>query len=196
MSARLKIAPKTETPAPKIISGISVIFDWGPDRGESFGAYSQADIVDVYGARLNDELEYEDARVAPVDTRKRLLLSDAQRLDEVPAGFVPVFLSCDWHARRRDVNSSSVEFCGEHLYKLADALCFALAEWGRGRVYGHRVLRPVAVEGPRDFVRVKPFALNGPSAGDYVLGLEKLGEDLGRAIGEFLTGIGAGKRRN
>lgn len=179
----------------QIISGVSVVFDWGAHtRGLSAGLYSQADVVDGYGHRLIEELEYENVRTQHVDTRRSPFRTEEERFDEVPANFVPLFLSCDWHTRKRDVNSSSVEFCGDY-YKLADALCFALAEWGRCYVFGHRVLRPVAVEGPKPFIRVKPFALNGPHADEYLLRMDKLGEDLGRAVSGYLGLVGMGLRR-
>lgn len=181
---------------PKLISGVSVIFDWGAsDRGNSWGTFNQADIVDGYGQRLNDELEYESVRTHYIDTRKPPLRTEEERLSEVPANFVPIFLSCGWHPRERETNSSSVEFCGPELYKLADALCFAMSEWGRAYVFEHRVSRPVIVEGERSFIRVKPFAVNGPHAEEYVRRLEKLGEDLGRAIGGYLSELGQGLRR-
>lgn len=183
------LAPK------KNISGVSVIFDWGAgERGHSAGLYSQADVVDGYGYRLSEELEYESVRLHPVDTRRSPARNEGERLSEVPANFVPLFLSCDWHARERQFNSSSVEFCGDY-FKLADALCFAMAEWGRCYVFGHRVLRPVAVEGEGGFIRIKPFALNGPHADEYLKRLDKLGEDIGRAIGEYLRGLGQGIRK-
>lgn len=179
----------------QLISGVSVILDWGPqDRGSLSGPYTQADIVDGYGRRLIDELDYENVRTHHIDTRGKYSRSEVERLAEVPTNFVPLFLSCDWHARKREVNSSSVEFSG-HLYKLADDLCFSLSEWGKAYVFGHRVLRPVAVEGERSFIRIKPFALNGPNADEYMQRLEKLGEDLGRAIGGFLRARGEGLRR-
>lgn len=170
------------------MSGISVIYDWNAQkRGDSSGMFSLADVVDAYGARMSEELEYENVRTQPV-----------KRVEDMPAGFVPIYLSCDWHERPRTLNSSVVEFSGQHLYKLADALCFALSEWGKCYVWGHRVSRPVAV--PRetanvDFIRVKPFALNGPHAEEYLRRLDKLGEDLGRAIGEYLANRGEGLRR-
>jgi hypothetical protein len=179
-----------------MISGVSVIFDWGAGlRGESIGMYSQADIVDVYGTRLNEELEYENVRLQPVDTRKAPFRNEMQRLDDVPANFVPLFLSCDWHPKPRQANCSTVEYSGDAYFKLADALCFGIAEWGRAYVFGHRVSRPTLVKGERPFVRVKPFALNGPNADEYILRLDKLGQDMGRAIGEYLSGIGQGIRR-
>ncbi len=177
------------------ISGVTVIFDFGMmNRGLSSGSYTQADIVDGYGQKLNEELDFEDVRTHYIDTRKPPARSEADRLAETPTNFLPLFLSCDWHTRKRDVNSSAVEFCGDY-YKIADALCFALAEWGRAYVFGHRVLRPVAVEGERGFIRVKPFALNGPHADEYVKRLDKLGEDLGRAIGGYLRERKEGLRR-
>lgn len=188
-----------EAPAiqkPRNISGVSIIFDWGAyDRGASSEKFSQADVVDGYGLRLNDELEYENVRTYYIDTRRAPLRSEEERLAEAPANFIPIFLSCDWHKGDRITNSSSVEFCGPEYYKLADALCFSLAEWGRAYVFGHRVQRPIAVEGTRPFIRVKPFALNGPHAEEYMLRMDKLGEDLGRAIGEYLASIGQGLRR-
>ncbi len=178
------------------ISGVSVIFDWGiKERGESIGMYSQADIVDVYGARLLDELEYENIRLQHIDTRKAPNRDDVERTAEVTAGFLPVFVSCDWHDRPRKVNCSTVEFSGDHLYKLADRICESLSEWGRAYVFGHRVSRPVAVPGEGAFIRVKPFALNGPHSDEYVQRLDKLGEDIGRAIGGYLTARGEGLRR-
>jgi hypothetical protein len=187
----------TMTKAFPHITGISVIFDWdSSSRGNSSGPFSQADIVDFYGIKLNEELEYENVRTHYVDTRRPPSRTDADRLKEVPDSFVPLFLSCDWYPRDdRKSNASIVEFCGPEHYKLADALCFALAEWGRCYVFGHRVLRPVAVEGERGFVRVKPFSLNGPHADEYMQRLDKLGEDLGRAIGGFLSVAGQGLRR-
>lgn len=173
-----------------------MIFDFGlQDRGQSAGSYNQADMIDAYGFRLSEELEYENVRLHPIDTRRAPFRTEEQRLAEVPTNFVPIFLSSDWHARDRQVNSSTVEFCGPEYYKLADALCFALGEWGRAHVFGHRVLRPVAVEGTRSFIRVKPFAVNGPHAQEYMTRLDKLGEDLGRAIGGYLRERGEGLRR-
>lgn len=179
---------------PKIISGISIIFDWGGgDRGRSYRQFNQADVVDTYGTRMIEELEYENVRTYHIDTRKAPVRTIPERLADVPANFVPVFLSCDWHDKARLVNSSSVEYSGDY-YKLADDLCFALSEWGRAYVFGHRVLRPVSVEGS-GFIRIKPFALNGPHAEEYVQRLDKLGCDLGRAIGDHLAQLGQGLRR-
>ncbi len=62
-------------------------------------------------------------------------------------------------------------------------------------MWGHKVSRPVAVQGERNFIRVKPFALNGPHADEYLRRLDKLGEDVGRAIGGYLTDKGEGLRR-
>lgn len=185
------------TPTPsKNISGISVVFDWDArDRGEAHGYHSQADIVDAYGQRLNEELEYENVRIYPIDSRRAPARDGAAKTADIPAGFVPVFLSCDWHKNPRTTNSSTVEFSGAHLYRLADALCFALSEWGNCTVFGHRTMRPIAVEGDPHFIRIKPFALNGPHAADYVKRLDKLGEDLGRAIGGYLKNRGEGLMR-
>lgn len=182
--------------SPKNISGISVIFDWGAhERGNCTGHYAQADVVDGYGNRLIEELEYENVRTLHVDTRKAPFRTEEERLAEVPAGYIPIFLSCDWHKNLRTTNSSSIEFCGPELYKLADDLGFSLAEWGRAYVFEHRVVRPVVTGEGRSFIRIKPFALNGPHADEYIRRLDKLGEDLGRVIGEYLRTIGQGLRR-
>lgn len=170
-----------------MISGVSVIFDWGPqDRGLSAETYNQADVVDAYGLRLNEELDCENVRTHYIDTRRPPLRTDDERLMDVPDNYVPLYLSCGWHDREKVVNSSVIEYAGDY-FKLADSIRFALAEWGRCYVFGHRVLRPVALAGcKRGFIRIKPFALNGPHAHEYVRRLDKLGEDLGRAIGEYM----------
>lgn len=180
----------------KNISGISIIFDWGlQDRGENAGLYSQADIVDSYGLRLNEELDYENVRTHYIDTRRAPVRDEAKRLHEVPDGFIPVFLSCDWHDRKREHNASVVEFSDESLYKLAESICFSLTEWGNCYVWKHRVSRPVLVPSDKCFLRIKPFALNGPHADEYTRRLDKLGEDLGRAIGGYLSERNQGLRR-
>jgi hypothetical protein len=178
------------------ISGISVIFDFGLDqRGESVGLYSQADVVDLYGYRLNEELEYENVRTYYIDTRRKPARTFEERLQEVPANFVPVILSADWHERERLHNASIVEFCGNDLYPIATRICEALTEWGNCYVWGHKVSRAVAVAGDRPFIRVSPFAVNGPHVDEYMSRLDKLGEDIGRAIGGYLRGRGEGVRR-
>ncbi len=192
------LAKITEIKPKTLISGVSIIFDWGAhERGKSCGQFSQADVVDGYGYRLSEELEYENVRLHPIDTRRAPFRTETERFAEVPTGFVPLFLSCDWHKTERTDrvgNFSSVEFSGDY-YKIADALCFAMSEWGHAYVFGHRVLRPVVVDSDRSFVRVKPFALNGPHADEYMRRLDKLGEDLGRAVGECLREMGQGLRR-
>jgi hypothetical protein len=177
-------APTIHHPMTRL-SGVSVIFDWGQQaRGQSVGMYSQADLVDLYGYRLNEELEYEDVRTYFINTRRPGLETEQARFSEVPSGFVPLFLSLDWHSgKMRQYNSSTVEYSGD-LYKMAERLCEALGEWGKNCVYGHRVSRPVVVDGPAH-VRIKPFALNGPQSTDYIGRLDGLGIELGRAIGEF-----------
>lgn len=179
-----------------MISGVSVIFDWGAqDRGLSVNTYTQADIVDAYGQRLNEELEDENVRLFPIDTRKSGPLTEDERLLDVPANHIPVYLSCGWYDRERLKNSSVVEYAGDY-FKLADALSFAMAEWGRAYVFGHRVLRPVALAGyRRGFVRIKPFALNGPHAEEYAMRLDPLGVDLARAMSGYLRECGEGFRR-
>jgi hypothetical protein len=164
--------------------------------GRHVGICAQSDVVDLYGLRLNEELEYENIRTHYIDTRRG---KPRDYIQEVPDGFVPILLSCDWHNTDRKCNASVVEYCGEPystIYKLADALCFTLGEWGRAHVFEHRVMRPrnVSGQGKKEFIRVKPFALNGPHADEYMRRLDKLGEDLGRAIGGFLAGLGQGKR--
>lgn len=171
------------------ISGVTVVFDWGlRERGESTGLSSQADVVDVYGARLNEELEYENIRTH--------FLKDKKLVDDAPAGFLPVYVSSDWYTGRgKQHNASIVEFYGDGLYRLAERLCEALSDWGKAYVYGHKVSLPIAVASDKPFIRIKPFALNGPNADEYMKRLDKLGEDLGRAIGGYLAAKGEGIRR-
>lgn len=197
MIAPEKIQAVDTVSKPTRISGVSVIFDWGlQDRGASHGPYNQADIVDGYGHRLSEELEYENVRIAPIDTRRAPARTESERLKEVPDSFLPLFLSCDWYARERSTNASIVEFAGG-FYKLAERICEGLSEWGRCAVFGHRVLRPSVVEmiDGKGFIRIKPFSLNGPNSDEYMRRLDKLGEDLGRAIGEYLTVRGEGLRK-
>jgi hypothetical protein len=198
----LTIASPPEITQIKNITGISLIFDWGmQDRGLTANMQNQADIVDLYGYRMNEELEYENVRTYYVDTRRLGMETERKRLEAVPSGYVPVVLSLDWHAVPRQHNASVVEFSGD-LYKVAARLCESLGDWGKNYVWGHRVSKPVALEmrpvpghGMEGaFIRIKPFALNGPHAAEYIKRVDKLGEELGRALGEFLRGRGQGLR--
>ncbi len=169
------------------MTGISVVPDWGlghPEpRGESCGNYSQSDVVDGYVFKLSEELESESVRVSPVQTRKAPALTPAARLD-VPAGFVPLVASCDFFTKPRTANASLVEYSGAHLAELARRISEALSEWGRCTAFDHR-WSCIPVNDAAPFIRVKPFALNGPRAEDYLLRLEALGVSIGRAVGDY-----------
>lgn len=193
-----------EQAAPQItpirhISGVSIIFDWGmAERGKSCGLYAQADVVDLYGYRVNEELEYENVRTHYVDTRRGKPRTDYERFAEVPAGFVPVILSADWHANTRQHNASLVEYHGD-LFRFSKRICEALSDWGKTYVWGHRVSNPIVatpIKGREDqpFIRIKPFAPNGPHVAEYIRRMDKLGEEIGRAIGDFLRERGEGLR--
>ncbi len=180
------------------MSGVSLIWDFGRGmgRGQTVGHYSQQDVVDGYARKMTEELENENVRMQTVPTRKGEGIPWGERLSAVPKTFVPVILTCDFHERDRVHNASVVEFSGVEYQKLAESLCFALSEWGRCYVWGHRVSRPVVVNGaPRSYICIKPFALNGPNADDYLQRLDALGESLGRAIGGFFAERNQGRLR-
>lgn len=172
------------------IHGVTVIFDFGMGaeslRGKTSGNYSQSDVVDGYGMRTNEELDNDNVRVHQINTRRAPARSEQERLDETPANFLPLILSCDWHETTRIHNISTVEYCGAQYLAAAQAIAFALSEWGRCYVWGHRVSRPIAVSGDRPFIKIKPFALNGPHADEYLLRLDALGTSIGHAIGGHL----------
>lgn len=179
------------------ISGIAIVFDWDHrDRGNSGPLGTQADVVEAYGQRLIEELEFENVRCHIVDTRKGDSKSDIQKMHDIPDGFVPIFVSCGWHDKPRPYNASIVEFSGPH-YKFAERIADSLSEWGRCYVFGHKVSRPIAVEecAKKSFIRIKPISLNGPHADEYIRRMDSLGETIGRAIGEFLSARGEGLRR-
>lgn len=189
--------PKSGQNSP--ISGISMIRDFGPGMGpgQSIGHYSQQDVVDGYARAMAEELETGSVRLAPIETRHaKRPLSWESRLTQAQTNFVPLILTCDYHDRDRIHNASVVEFAGTEYQPLAQALCFALSEWGRCYVWGHRVSKPVVVlNAPRSYVCVKPFALNGPNAEDYLRRLDALGEALGRAIAGYLLEKNQGRTR-
>lgn len=185
------VTPKTH------ISGIGVIFDFGfghvDRRGKFSGHYSQSDVVDAYGRAAVEELEADNVRLFHVETRKAPGTLQDERLKVAPNTFVPVVFSCDHTDRPALHNKSVVEYSGAHLEKLASVLAESLSEWGRCYVWGHKVSRPVRVEGPAH-VRVSPFALGGPHEDDYLARLPALGLCVGRAIGQFLIDRGEGRR--
>ncbi len=174
------------------ISGISVIMDFGPGhaslRGETHGHYSQSDVIDEYGRALIDEMENEAVRLHLINTRKPPGLSQLQRFKESPGGFLPVIISAGWFLGKPHLhNASLIEYQGGKYGKLCGRIAEAMSEWGRCYVWGHRVSQPVQVdEGPHDFIRIKPFAVNGPHVNEYLLRLDQLGISIARAIGGYL----------
>lgn len=183
------------------ISGISLILDFGPGHalghGERVGHYSQEEVVDRYAATLAEELDCGWVRTHPIETRKTAYrYSFDERIRMAPTNFVPLVLTSDHYARPRLHNSSTIEFSGHEYLGLATRLCEALSEWGRCYVWGHRVSRPVVVNGaPKPYICIKPFALNGPNAEDYLQRLDLLGTTLGRSIGEYLLERNQGRTR-
>lgn len=172
------------------IAGVSVILDFGPGhitrRGETHGHYSQSDVIDEYGRSLIDEMENEAVRLHMPDTRRPPGLTETQRFMESPGNYLPLIVSSDWFAKPRMHNSSTVEYRGEQYFKLCKLICEGLSEWGRCYVWGHRVSQPVPVEGAYDFIRIKPFAINGPHADEYLKRLDQLGVSVARSIGSYL----------
>jgi len=180
-----------------VISGINVIFDFGHGspipRGKTFGNQSQSDLVDFYGRRMVEELEYDKVRMQFIDTRRPPGLSQEERLGLGPTGFVNLIASCGYFETLRKHNASTVEYCGGHLGDLAGRICEGLSDWGRCYVWGHRVSKPLLVDGETPFIRVKPFAINGPHADEYLKRLDPLGESLGRSIGQYMIDRGIGR---
>lgn len=182
-----QVLPMKSVAAP--ISGISVIPDWGmghPEpRGNTHGAYSQSDVVDAYVATLSEELDSETVRIAPVNTRVLPGIPPGQRVKEAAGGHVPLICSCDFYLRERPTNGSLVEYSGSHLKQLAYRISESLWEWGRCSAFDHRGSEAVAINESDALIRIKPFALNGPNADDYLLRLDQLGVAIGRAIGDY-----------
>ncbi len=180
-----------ETPAAANVtfSGISVVPDWGlghPEpRGHTVAGYSQSDVVDAYAATLNEELENENVRSLPVNTRRAPALAPLERFGAIGSGYVAILCSCDFYTRDRTTNTSVVEFSGAHLSQLAQRISEALSEWGRCSSFEHRGSHPVGLNERQSFIRIKPFALNGPNADVYLRRLDALGIAVGRAIGDY-----------
>lgn len=191
---------QTTAPAPVVkthVSGIGVIFDFGfghvDRRGKFSGHYSQSDVVDAYGRAAIEEMEADNVRMFHVETRKAPGTMQDDRLKIVPATFVPIVFSCDYTGRPGLHNKSVVEYAGKHLETMAETLAESLSEWGRCYVWGHKVSRPIKVDGD-PHIRISPFALGGPHEHDYVARLGALGLCIGRAIGQHLIERGEGRR--
>jgi len=188
---------KPEPEPPKIISGASVIFDFGHGAenpmGKRFGNYGQAEIVDLYASRMVEELECDKVRLDLINTRVPPGLSEDERLRLGPTGFVNLIASCGFFETNRKHNASVVEYSGGHLGELARRICESLSEWGRCYVWGHRVSKPLEVESEIPFIRIKPFAINGPHASEYLLRLDPLGESIGRSVGQYMIDRGIGR---
>jgi hypothetical protein len=142
--------------------------------------------VDLYGPRLLEELENENVRCAHINTRKKPDLTEDERLREVPTNYLPLIISCDWHETSRIHNASVIEYSGKGYRKIANDIALSLSDWGRCYVWGHRVISPIFVKSEKSYVKIKPFALNGPHADEYLLRLDALGISIGRAVGGYL----------
>lgn len=206
MSSRVNTILSTRSrPSPdKIISGISLILDFGfghDDRsGKYYGNYSQADVVNEYGRRVGEELDTDGIRLFPVETRKSPGTKTEYRHKVGPLTFAPVILSCGWDETDKLHNCSQIEYQGAQYLALAERIAESLSDWGRCYVWGHKVSKPnrIAESGDDDeqrgYIRVSPFSLNGPHSDSYLERLERLGEGVGRAISGYLIERGAAKR--
>lgn len=178
--------PITDT---KLISGISILYDF-PDGGKSCGLYSQRDVIDLYGYKVNEELEYENVRSEYIETRERNRKDMAHYLAKVPNDYLAIVLSCGWdESEKTNFNTSKIEYAGQHVL-FCRRFAERLYDWGKAYVFEHKVSDPTSVIYNVDYIRIKPFALNGIYAGEYLKRLDKLGEDIGRAIGEFARDSG------
>ena len=168
----------------KRISGISILYDF-PDGGKICGLYSQRDVIDLYGYKVNEELEYENVRCEYIETRERERKDMAHYLAKVPNDYLAIILSCGWdESDKIEYNYSRIEYAGNHV-TFSRRFAESLYDWGKAYVFEHKVSDPNCVIYDVDYIRIKPFALNGLYAGEYLKRLDKLGEDIGRAIGEF-----------
>lgn len=179
------------------MSGVGVIFDFGHGhndrRGRFSGSMSQSDVVDEYGRSAVEEMEADNVRLFHVETRKSPGTRELERLELVPASFVPIVFSVDYCERPGLHNRSVVEFSGAHLDKLARLIAESMSEWGRCFVWGHKVSKQ-QLPGKQPFIRISPFQMNGPNEDAYMVGLSKLGAGIGRAVGAYMIDRGEGRR--
>lgn len=177
-------------------AGVSILFDLWPDGGKSCGIYRASDVIEAYGHRVNDELDYEDVRTHYVETRKRPAKSLEEYLIEVPENYLAIILSSGWDESDKTThNTAKIEYFGKESLSLGRRLSQTMYDWGKSYVFNHRSSEPRLALGSRQFIKIMPFALNGHASGEYLKKLDRLGADIGRTIGEYLRDTGQGLRR-
>lgn len=177
------------------VSGFAVLFDFGAEPGKSCGIYSQANVVHTYGHVVYESLLDHDVMTEFIETRKRPHKEISEYLKEVPEYMVSLVISCGWERSDKMMRNVSRVHCSPDCVKLSKRLCESLYDWGKSYVFNHVVSDPVVIPDTKKTIILKPFALNGENAHEYLTRLDTLGKDIGRTIGEWTREYGIAIRK-
>jgi len=163
-------------------------------RGQAFGRYCEMDVVDGYLHTLTEELDSDGIRFEVMPTRRAPGVVEPLRYRHVePHSLVLHLCSGVTDKAPHAKNISHVYHGGGPSKDIALEISDAVFEWGQCTVFGHRKANPCEhkndplLTAPGALgVRIEPFLLNGPDAGDYMTRLANLGVCIGRAVSSYL----------
>ena len=149
------------------------------------------DLIDLITVPLAELLEEYNIRYTMANTRRYPGIMKKNRPGIIEPFSLVLEIGLDWHDRPRQYNVSQV-FCGKDgSSRFAEILSDALSEWGTCAVFGHRSGNARIVDDPLlnspdcIGVRIEPYAINGPNAGEYIKKSRNLARDLAAVIAEF-----------
>ena len=172
----------------------------GYSRGVCLPTIAEVDVVDIYVKYIQDQLEEHGVRYKVCPTRVGPGMAEVER--GTSAAPFTLILHCAVGAltdeRPQTTNISRVLYSGVGK-ACAEEMSDCLNEWGGLYVHGHRRGNAYIekVLGVQDcmVMRLEPFVLNGPSAGEYLKRLPALGRDIGRLVCEWTKQRGQGAIR-
>jgi hypothetical protein len=166
------------------------------DRGHCIGTMSSLDVIDRYVAALYDELDTTGVRVRKAETRKKPGVPYGQRHCGISPNTLVLHCDAGWSYAKHPpkVNRSRVLLGMPEASELGCLVGEAVVHWGKTYCcYFHAGITPIVdVDDPVIAVagtvglRLEPFQLNGPDVGAYMVKLETLGRDIGRAIADYI----------
>jgi hypothetical protein len=170
-------------------------------RGVSLPQIAEVEVVDIYMKYIIDELDGHGVRHKVCPTRAGDGLPEADR--GKGASPYTLILHCavgDISVHQgQTTNISRVVYSGVGK-SCAEEMSDCLAEWGGLYVHSHKRANPQVAKdmvAPAECLtmRLEPFALNGPHAGEYLQRLAVLGRDIGRLLCEWTRQRGQGALR-
>lgn len=180
------------------IHEIALVTSLGPGAGEkgefilgrTYDRVFEYNAIEKYMTSLRDELEQLGVRFQVYEKGNVAL-----RAKQIADHSLIVHCGIGWfdNKSKRTVNISRVYYSDSNSGPIAREITDVCSEWGPLHVFGHKTANP-QLDRSDPFlaldhslaVRIEPYAINGPDAGEYYRYLDRFGKDIARYLGSKL----------